>query len=997
MTNYISSNHQISIFVNGGLLELNKNNDLNLRMNNVVFNPEKSSTTQAEYSFEFTIPATPNNNKILNYANVSSKLNRFNTQLKAEVYADGALIFEGNLTLSGYSDKKYTCNLVSVKVYSLEDIFGKSTLTDLKWQVPYNGIEEQNKVNRDTTTKYYFPLVSYGVFEKDPYHSDDVANDYTSKFQFDKWNRWYYSTFYPSLNALEVVKRCFEQKGYTVGGTAYDDPYLTQIFMSTNLADGQVPAYNYGHPYLGQCKLSVEWANTNKTGYEQELNFKYFHSGPVLGGHFGGRSDESEVAGEDAYNLSSIDVWNMMDVTNNNNVNVTPKNDRTYMWDKGEGLIVIPADGFYKIDLNVKAVRQTTSNLVVNEIRYDKSAGWFEETGKSITPNTTETCPIEIQLIKNYADNIELIKGKKNKQYSQGLTSGTYEEWLTCFPHEDLYTSQLPTAYNDLVRRASSDNSNPNNVYVGSRTDSTTATNTYTDKSDDNRSFGGRRAPASTRTPTGDEYRFGGGHTGSTYTTRDYDSTSGGYIYKDNEIMAFDPAISDGFICGFSSFFNGTASVIKNGYSWSKSNATKNEAFYNNTGYLKLNTDANGNVTQEQTTFNGNEYKNARGTYCNTANDSMNGQLSCIVYLKRNDIIELMAVQRHYEGSTTNYAYKVNADISITAFSPRSYKQLLSDNIDYNTPSQFDYDLNLGNFLNDETTMQEFVQNIMTAFNLELIQEGKNVWLNTRKLVTSQGNGVVDVDNRVNTEEANTKTTRITYPKTMAVQYKIDTDEWGYEQTVPESHINDSDWAEWGDKGYDVIKLDELSDEDNSTSTNFSYTWYSDFINKEVTYDDGFRETGNESTISLPVISKSQYMVDGYSYDDSMKEDGFGQPQRFWFRGEYIAEPVYAASTPNEEIDVYVPTNYLSGYKGTQLNLSYKINEVSLLTEYFNVTPYLSSNYVEIQVYLTPEEYYMLKNGAYVHFDSDLYIICEISGYDPSGNNPTTLKIMKKV
>ena len=64
---------------------------------------------------------------------------------------------------------------------------------------------------------------------------------------------------------------------------------------------------------------------------------------------------------------------------------------------------------------------------------------------------------------------------------------------------------------------------------------------------------------------------------------------------------------------------------------------------------------------------------------------------------------------------------------------------------------------------------------------------------------------------------------------------------------------------------------------------------------------------------------------------------------------------------------------------------------------YFNITPYLASNYVKVDVYLTPEEYKMIKNGALVHFDSDLYIPVEISGYDPSGSNPTELKMMKKV
>jgi hypothetical protein len=67
------------------------------------------------------------------------------------------------------------------------------------------------------------------------------------------------------------------------------------------------------------------------------------------------------------------------------------------------------------------------------------------------------------------------------------------------------------------------------------------------------------------------------------------------------------------------------------------------------------------------------------------------------------------------------------------------------------------------------------------------------------------------------------------------------------------------------------------------------------------------------------------------------------------------------------------------------------------LTEYFSINAYLASNYVNIDVYLSADEYNMLKNGAMAHFDSDLYYVCSIEGYDPSGYNPTTLKLMKKV
>ena len=45
---------------------------------------------------------------------------------------------------------------------------------------------------------------------------------------------------------------------------------------------------------------------------------------------------------------------------------------------------------------------------------------------------------------------------------------------------------------------------------------------------------------------------------------------------------------------------------------------------------------------------------------------------------------------------------------------------------------------------------------------------------------------------------------------------------------------------------------------------------------------------------------------------------------------------------------------------------------------------------------MNPTEYNRLKNGALCRFDKDLYEVVEIGGYDPSGKEPTELKLMKK-
>ena len=75
--------------------------------------------------------------------------------------------------------------------------------------------------------------------------------------------------------------------------------------------------------------------------------------------------------------------------------------------------------------------------------------------------------------------------------------------------------------------------------------------------------------------------------------------------------------------------------------------------------------------------------------------------------------------------------------------------------------------------------------------------------------------------------------------------------------------------------------------------------------------------------------------------------------------------------------------------------LSYKLSEKSILSQYFNVKPLISSNYLEVDVYLSTEEYNALKAGATVKFDNDKYYPVSISNFDPTGQRTTKLKLMK--
>lgn len=949
----IYKNHNLEIYINGSLADISA--DINIRLNNVLFNPEEISSKNAEYSFEFELPATPNNNKVFNYANNLSKVNKFHYKWKCDVYIDSVKLFTGSLILKAFSKGNYKCNLVEVKKYSLEDIFGETKLSDIDWKIDFDGIETINYLNYHLSP-VKFPLVSYGAFQKKPFNSDEVANDYTSKFVMDEYNKWWVQSFYPSLSVIETVKKCFEKKGYELAGDVVVDPTLTDIYMSTTLANEQSPDYNIGNPLFGELNLSFTFNNNSQNNgmFYQDLTYPYFEVKDFPNSVTSGQ-------GQSQYNVAEVNLWNVLNTTSNPNASFTISN-KSYMFDPTEHLIVIPADGWYKIYLEANATMTTTSAFNADQW-YASCHGNFDEAVKkeqiSITPNIKESCFVELQLVKNYDDNLELIKGKNNKFYWNGnpndsvyrYSSDTYsskyrsniEEWQTEFPHQALMASENPTKENDLIIATKST-----------------------------------------------DYQPKGNSFGASYA-KNY-VTDLGYMHKDTETMVYDQAVSPAFICGFSSFLGPTVAVARNGYSWSKAYNSKNQILANVTGYDLIKPDGNG-TRKESSNYCANTYPLAARDIAGLSSNSLNGSVNCLVYLNKNDVLELMLVQRDYDGQ--KYTTSLNGTLQIKAISNRSEAELRGDaTFNAFSPTEFETKLNLGNFCDKEAEMKTFVQDVINSFNLDLTQDGKTIYLNKKKIPFKQPHlGKVNIDDRVNTYDV--EASRINYPSSMAVKYKIDTEEWGFETTVPNDKIESENWEQYGDSGFSTITLsDDIYDtSESNVDTNHSYTWYDSFTWYQVDSAHTIDKSVSK-TLRIPVLSKATYMIDGYDYDEAMKHDGYSLTKRLWFKPKAVENCyVWSSSYPTEKIDIYVPSNV----NDNGLNLSYKINEKSLLTEYFGVNAYLSSNYVTVNVYLNPMEYNMLKNGAMVILDTDAYYVCEITGYDALGNNPTELKLIKKI
>ena len=953
----LEKNHNIELIINGEALELYDPAKLNLRMNNVLFKPEEITSKTGEYSFSFDVPATKKNNRIFNFANNMSKLNKFNTLYDCEVNVDGISIFTGTLRLSNSSESKYTCNLISMKINKVEDIFGDSMMNELVWKMDFAGTDTINEINSDENSPVYFPLACYGAFQKEPYttYNNDVKM-YTDLLNIDKYNLWYWESFHPSFNLVELIRKMFAQKGYTLGGDILNDHVLRNIYLSEYIDGQQDPVYNLNRDSIGKLNVQGRFLAT-KYGTTRVGQSIISDNTAIC------RSLEYpkvEII-TDEYDYAKAFVFDIFGTpcskTDSTATHYQPvcTNDYIYRKNRAEttGIIQIPATGLYTIELTCGIDLLKCYSDTGYTYKYDKPKSngaarapeieYDEITISDSDKKTFDWMPVEIQLLRN-TDEPELIWTAERYGQTEGYTQ---------YPHET-----------------------KDNALMDAPVITTVTENT-----------GGRG-------DRGESSRWAGSE------------VPGNRFYVDKgTTVAFDPKVCEGFLCGFTTA-NKSCSVLKNGKSWDPTVTGFYQTHYRQAGYKKAVWNGSGYNT-ELTEHNLNTLNCPNTDYWSQNASTANGKVTCVVELNKNDILYLKVITKGLENFQTvnerghvtktdwgTYNPEISYDLTITPYSPDIDRFLKATDMNY-LPSQeikeagWGEKLNLGNFLNSKEKMSDFVSNFLKTFNLQYNQIGNSVFIDKNKLDMVAQRNAVNIDNRVLTAEANAE--RIDYPHSMEIKFAISDEEAGaYRSIDTVEHQGANNWKDYIDRGSDKVEMDTTNESTDSTvESRFSYNWYQDF-----TYYDynrqTFEENGNTVNLSLPLIAKDEDFI--IQSDDAMKHDGLSLRQRMWFRQPVIEGLTFEMWNHDEEVDITVPTDE---YYGVTLN--FKNEQGSLLDRYFNIQPRTDSNYLNVSCYLTPTEYLMLKNGAFVEFDSDLYIVSEIEGFDPTGSNKTELRLIKKV
>ena len=935
----------VELYVQGNLVDLME--DLDITFETTLRNITSLTSTSSNYSYTFNLPFTKNNCNIFGYSNILSKNNKFSQIYDAKLYANSELIFEGKLKLSEIDGESFKCNMYEPSSKTVEGIFGDSTMNEVEWYVPFNGLSTINQVNNDMTSKYFFPLASYGLFQKVPTVKTNNNNYYTPKKQIDETNRFYYNSYIPSLNLVEVLKRMCELKGYTLQGNILTDKLINEIYLSNYISEEQSPLYNYGSYYMGSVELSwhhcSRWyrMETGTSGALQigNLSPTYSLQYPPSEYNYGIGSS----SGNNFSTVNFLNVWSSAyqspRVGDFGEINVINQSKLYH-----NGWVEIPCDGYYQISLNLNFGTENRQQPIGGVLVYNSNGN-----GESRTMQVNEKdMPIEIHLVRYNAQDGD----DENMIMHDLIYRGVY-------PNED---EGVPYENDSASTRASS--TRPSGGRVTSVNRGQTAANRGN----------GRRQ----------NYNY----------EYHYDS-EGTNSQPGHNLVCVDTYQNSSFLMGFSasSYLIG-GGVLKNGRSWSDDfSDTDNSVLYNCDGYYITN-----GTTFTKTEWNKNTYQgggNFKVTNVGTNYWSASGK-ACFL-LRKGDMISLYYVTRHFEPQNSNdktnkqYQVRCEGNCLIRAIAPYDYN---TEDISYDMASEFDTRLNLGNFLNDEEKMSDFFNNVIKAFNLNATYGSDNsIILNTQG-TSYKSMTPIDIDDRLDNSELVSKS--INFPKSLSVKFQIDTDEEGFYTSVPYDKLELSNWKDYGDYGYDTIKLTN-NEEGNEMSQqlSFSYNWMNEFKMTDL-YLAWKEGSENQVKLMMPIIGETEWYIEGYKYEEMARYDGRSLSQRMWFRQEPYSNyklPTdvdgYENADEGDWYDLTVPTDK-KVIDGVEYNLSYHNTSNSLLRRYYGITYDSSTNELEAECHITPNEYRLIKLGAPIKVDSDIYDVNKIR-YSISDTSKLTL------
>jgi hypothetical protein len=933
---------------------------MGVRLNRVLLNPAELNAKDARYSYSISLPSTPQNDQIFGYANVEEVGNKFSSTYPAVLIANGIAVFDGSFRLTEITQNGYKGHLFVPSPKTVKEIFGDRKMNEAgngqTWNIYFRDmVSSMNNMNQDAgVPDCIFPFVLYGLLPKLPENPEEES--YTAKNVWDEYVRLSIENFPPSINCLKAIRQLFEKNGCAISGNVFEDKRLVNLYMSYQNPADYAQEWNWGH--LGKIAVSGKWNNRLAKNDGQIGANDDFEK-------FGYVNDDAGLWRQYGVNLFGCSMLRDLQITDNG-TNVLHYTTTENLKATGQTAgcrhihITVPFSGLYKIRLEavIELQMNASGHPVSPTVATDADTGMvFVSCENSLldlfgTPkkaNNFSNSRYEIKLLRDFGESDFGLDNLKTdgELYENNLPQNKQTSDVFYFPYPGKEAVQMidPAQNEKLV--------------CGFR---------WGDLGD-----------------TKDGVFYNSGR--SARNPLEYSSPSDEYAFS--RILA-----------------------AKNGWSWDKKQEQKHKTFsviHNPQGYAKLRKpDEDAGIETGETSVNGfwvsptNRFRmflKAGGAGCmeNEITNTLNaagirdakgcGSLSQVVWLEKGEHLTLVAVSDAAYTGTSDKGWmnqRIEFDLQIEPFE-KSVDWIKADNegngvaeMDWNAPSDYTTEsIDLFRFLPSEAKADEWLANFCKAFNLKLTQPSPSSFeLNVVQTMQRAVYSVLDISGKASV--CRRTNLPLELPSIFELGFKINKDEQGY--------------AVSGEDGGGHFETGAMDGKTLNQSSDFSYNWYAEI------YKDGI-------SYLFPVIANKEiWDTEKNDYAEMMKKSYTGYAQRFWYRNGNLLDAGAlwnnlgdACATEDKQLPLLLPmlSNTFDNSR-EQLHLNYKNQSGTLLRSFFSVIATNESHYTEMECYLSPEEYERLDGSMLVQFNSDLYYVASVEGYDPLGKNKTKLKLIRK-
>jgi hypothetical protein len=273
----------VQLFVDGEQVDMFK--DESITISDSIANIKDISKIYTAYSRQFTLPASPTNNRIFkHYYNYNIVNNVFDARYKTDAYlnVNGIRYKDGKLRLSGVKLKDNSPESYQVTFFgnavALKDLFGEDNLAMLvggteglnTYNHTYNNLTVRKSFNnsqqlfagtpRAGDIKYSF------ISHSRPFRYDgvDVISDYDGETGLDTYLGL--SDLKPSLRLKSIVKAIEEKYSITFSQDFFNTTYFKNLYMWLHKEAGEMKQYseNLLTTYLSDTST---WALTSGTDF----------------------------------------------------------------------------------------------------------------------------------------------------------------------------------------------------------------------------------------------------------------------------------------------------------------------------------------------------------------------------------------------------------------------------------------------------------------------------------------------------------------------------------------------------------------------------------------------------------------------------------------------------------------------------------------------------------------------------------------------------------